>query len=533
MRSHQTALVGVALALSTRFSTNASQIPFHVEEISSWDLSVPPNVNATENLVFDTVSAFLQHWPNTRYRNGHNLVPGIVPVGTLLYHGRTNSNLPDTLDWVATDPEHSYLFCRRSSEASCWHLTLVVSRPLQILYFDGSSAAKMNDGPMDSQDIVAWGEVLPDRYFDELQRIRDICDWGRPLGVDGYVRMEMDFEIMLCDFTSGVEVVSMANLASPEPGSPRTPSPAIFEVVQSGSWHNRYPGDRRIKLDLTRLVSFYDTVLVPSLIESRFSQERWDHRLLGISADDVTMVMERLREAYAAPPPKTSDVDWDTLFKVVVDRYGERLEMARYVLNATDADALAIAKKAVLQFRIMLTPYIFRTAVPSPDHGKENAWAAPVFKFCATAHTEYIRRNAELSAKLTPSEHLLLRAVEETNREICRVVVSMWAEGVIAGLDDALPVHTSGSAAPETDAAALIRRWTAALGDLMAWLDWSVWVKCRPECGVDGPHVQELCYLPTWPFRNGPGGGEGRHRPGGGGKGNGEVWPLTWPRSFV
>ncbi|KAJ7716327.1 hypothetical protein DFH07DRAFT_947616, partial [Mycena maculata] len=496
----QSTFTGTALALLTHLSANPAQIPSQM--VDSWDLNVPPNINATGHLVFDTVSSFLQHWPNTRYRNGHSLVPGIVPVGTLLYHGRSDSKLPTNPEWTATDPEHSYIFCRGASAGGCWHLTLVAARPLNVLYFDGSSAAKMRDGPMDTQDIVGWGKVEPDRYRQERERIADLCSWGKPLGVDGFVRMEMDFEIMLCDFTAGVEVVSMANLASSGrggpgrgPGGPGGPRPdpgqdsfeytaphdfasatAGFEVIHSGSWHNRYPGDRRIKLDLTQLISFYDTALVPSLVATRFGLKRWDHRLLGISAKDISAV-------YTVPAPAGSGVDWDTLFKVVVDRYDDRLEMVRYVLNVADEDALVTAKNAMGQFRVMLAPYIFHAAVPTAHPG--NAWAAPVFEFCATSHTAYIRRSTSLSATLTPSERLLLNAVDETNREICRVVVGTWAEGVAAGLDDALPVDD-----PVPVDAALTQKWKAAVEGLMAWLDWSVWIKCRPGCSFE-----EICYL--------------------------------------
>ena len=35
-----------------------------------WDLAKGPSENSTHNLVFDGVGSFLQHWPNTRYRNG-------------------------------------------------------------------------------------------------------------------------------------------------------------------------------------------------------------------------------------------------------------------------------------------------------------------------------------------------------------------------------------------------------------------------------------------------------------------------------
>jgi hypothetical protein len=256
---------------------------------------------------------------------------------------------------------------------------------------------------------------------------------------------------------------------------------SVSQVIQSGSWHNRYPGDRRIKLDLTRLISFYDTSLVPSLVSKRFGLERWDHRLLGISSEDIAAVLGKLTDAYTAPPQAGSGVDWDTLFKVIVDRYGDRFELLRYVLNATsDADPLVTAKNAMSQFRVMLHPYILHAAVPVPGSA-DTAWAAPVYKFCATSHTSYIRRSAALSALLTASEHLLLNAVEEVNREICRMVVGMWAEGVTAGLDDALPVDPPIA----HDSAVLTRKWQTTVNDLMTWLDWSVWIKCRPACGFE------------------------------------------------
>ncbi|KAJ7242980.1 hypothetical protein C8J57DRAFT_1366676 [Mycena rebaudengoi] len=504
-------LTGLSVALVAYSWASAAQIPFQTDHHDPWNFSIAPSVNASAHLVFDTVSSFLQHWPNTRYRNGHNLVPGTVPVGTLLYHGQRDSNIPGVPDWTATDPEHSYLFCRGET-GGCWHLTLVAVRPLQVLYFDGSSAAKMREGPMDSQDVVGWGKIMPDRYFDERQRITDLCNWGKPLGIDGYLS-----EIMLCDFTAGVEVVHMANLASQRrealgvPPPERTPAHPIFfqdasasaiasPVTQSGSWHNRYPGDRRIKLDLTRLVSFYDTALVPSLVSHRFQQERWDHRLLGISSADVAAVMARLTDAYTSLPQPGSGVDWDTLFKVVVDRYAERLEIARYTLNNTDgANVLATAKSMMAQLRVMLASYILHSAVPSAD-SDGRAWAAPVFELCATTHTGYIRRSPSLAARLTAAETLLLDAVDATQHEICRVVVGMWAGGAAAGLDDFLPVDDP----VDTDVASLTQKWKGAVNDLMAWLDWSVWIKCSPGCGFE-----EMCYLPTWPFMLGPGGGRG------------------------
>jgi hypothetical protein len=129
---------------------------------------------------------FYHHIAAHADHTGHNIIPGIVAPGTLLYHGRSDPQIPTIPDWTATDPEHSYLFCR--GESNCWHLTLVATRPLQILYFDGSSAAKMRGGPMDSQDILLWGEIKPDWTFHERKRVDELCQWGREFGLDGFVR---------------------------------------------------------------------------------------------------------------------------------------------------------------------------------------------------------------------------------------------------------------------------------------------------------------------------------------------------------
>ena len=120
---------------------------------------------------------------------GHNLVLGVIPVGSLLYHGTFRNQIPNTPEWTATDPEHSYMFCRNlESDTGCWHLTLAATRPLKVLYFDGSSAAKMDNGPMDSQDLVIWKEVRPEWSFREGERIARLCEWGSKYGIDGFVR---------------------------------------------------------------------------------------------------------------------------------------------------------------------------------------------------------------------------------------------------------------------------------------------------------------------------------------------------------
>ncbi|TFK69283.1 hypothetical protein BDN72DRAFT_959657 [Pluteus cervinus] len=494
-------------------------------DVGQWDLSVGPSADGTSHLVFDTVASLLQHWPNTRYRNGHNIVPGVVPVGTLLYHGRPWQEIPDKPDWVATDPEHARFFCASfNSSSGCWHMSFVATRPLKILYFDGSSAAKMQGGSMDTQDYVAWNATRPDWIYNDRKRIVDLCNWGKRYQLDGFYRMEMDFEIMLCDFTSGTQLVSSVQLdpeftrpnrtelgeilSAEAPYRPARDSLRIdYQVIQAGSWHNFYPGETRLRLDLTRLISFYDTDMFPILVQARSGVDRLQHRPSGISEKGVQLLHERLDEVlrdFGNPqgvhlvqgPASGSGVDWRTLYQVIVDRYADRLEMLQYILNSTDPTAgnyhqnhTQTADNAMYRLQLMLTTYALRTArPPTVDAGAHNnlSWASPVYQYCATTHTSALY---PFKPSFTKSEHLLLSALEGTNREICRVLVRLWAEGKQAGIDPGLPFQPSDNWLP------MLNRWKAEIDGLMGWLGWSLWLKCRPTCSME-----ETCYLPTWPW---------------------------------
>ncbi|KAJ4480199.1 hypothetical protein J3R30DRAFT_3288251 [Lentinula aciculospora] len=530
----------------------AAQIPFVLnkpltistleEDCDKWDINVAPSEIDTGHLVFETVNSFMQHWPNTRYRNGHNVVPGVVPPGTVLYHGRGDMNTPTNPEWLATDPEHSYMFCRgQTADSGCWQLTVTAIRPLKIIYFDGSAAAKMPDGSMDSQDILAYGKVVPEKYFSERERIKNLCEWGKDLNIDGFVRMEMDFEVMLCNFNEGVLVEPVNLRARPRggpgrrPDGPRGPgrhwhnylapveTPSNYESAyavsldvnsstlpnsgfdgfQSGSWHRYYPGDTRIQLDLTRLVSFYDTSLVPSLVAERYGKERIKHRLLGISLEDIQTVVWKIEELSTVSDPG-SGVDWATLIRLIVKRFSERLEMVQFILNSTNPDNSVtenrvLAENVQVQLIAMLQPYMLSTIKPPLDP-TSSQWVSPMYKLCATTYTSYITESS-LNSRLTSSEKLILVGVGKTTREICRIVTGLWLDGVMAGLEPDFYKPSTIGDEDDVDLGLLLSSWKTRIFGLMKWLDWSVWLKCRPTCGLE-----EICSLPTWPFRRDSGG---------------------------
>ena len=105
-----------------------------------------------------------------------------------MYHGRGLASVPERPDWLAFDFEHAFMFARGSNGHV---LTFAATRPLKLLYFDGSSAAKVMDGSLDSQEVVMFRGVRGGNGRNgEQEKIQMLCEWGKPLGIDGFVRME-------------------------------------------------------------------------------------------------------------------------------------------------------------------------------------------------------------------------------------------------------------------------------------------------------------------------------------------------------
>ncbi|KIK62518.1 hypothetical protein GYMLUDRAFT_198300 [Collybiopsis luxurians FD-317 M1] len=497
----------LATAKAGQLVTQNADADFNIE---SWSLDVHPSPNNTANFIFNTVHSLLTGWPGRRYRNGHTIVPGILPAGTLLYHGRGDPHVPETPEWTALDSELSTLYCGLFSEdhQGCWHLTLVAERSLKVLYFDGYSGLKFPGGTIDSQDVVAWGKIEPDNYSEEPRRISDLCNWGKQFGIDGFVRLHTSYEVMLCNFSAGLRVDSILHLKMPyvpQPanssfqGPPIRPPPKMevgipldafgLEEILASKRIDEYPGEVRIQLDLHRLVSFYDISLAPSLVSTRFGQHRLRHRILGISQEDIIAAKERIADELAAEKwtGLVSGIDWPSWFHTLVQRYADRLELLYLDLNSTDCaeDISPIMRRIFVQLRGMLQPYNLFSVQPKIKSNHEKFWAEPVYRTCAKAYPPFV----SAQATFTPAEWLMFSSLSTVNGEICRVITKMWADGVEYDLENTqthdmpslLRVHT---------------QWKQDLDALMSWLDWTEWLKCAPACNFD-----EMCYLPISPYR--------------------------------
>ena len=283
---------------------------------------------------------------------------------------------------------------------------------------------------------------------------------------------------MTCDFDAGLELVSESEVA-PFDNKPEAPPgwrgslPSrlsnAFEALNSGMWHNRSPGETRIKIDYSRVISFFDPALT-SLVEARAGKSREDFRLDEISKADTKYVLDQLTDIFTRDG-QGSGIDWGSITQVIVDRYGGRLELLQHILQNPGSkrnvtEQVAEARSQVL---IMLTPYMLTSAIPpNPTGPVDRSWIDPVVKHCASTHTAWASETL-----LTPQEKVIKRAVEEVLSQICGVLGDIWL--------DAFDSEEAGVKELER----FLGKWKSDISELMDWLDWSVWLKCNPACGPE------------------------------------------------
>jgi hypothetical protein len=215
-----------------------------------------PSVEAVQRNaphIFNAVHSSMRQWGSSLKHNGLSFFPASIPAHTHLYHGTPKKEAVKGMEWLAFEIEHAEVFARsrgplRKSPGEeqftpaqeyknhtnelrdekfleeifsnsnhedvegylqVYQTTRRLSR---LLYIDGVSAGKTNLGTLDSQDIILRNFTGKPSWRGEKERAEDLCDLGRRWNIEGFIRTEAGFELILCDFANGLELVSAANL---------------------------------------------------------------------------------------------------------------------------------------------------------------------------------------------------------------------------------------------------------------------------------------------------------------------------------
>ncbi|KII87870.1 hypothetical protein PLICRDRAFT_42393 [Plicaturopsis crispa FD-325 SS-3] len=438
------------------------------------------------NLIFASLHSLLRSWSQAFADKGHAVVPATIRPGTLLYHTGSGDSGPPTsgFEWFALDAEHSFIFSWKRHQ-TLW--TYTATRPLRVLYFDGFSAAKTDDGTQDVQDVLAYGDANkgPGGMAD-YARAKILCAWAKEHSIDGFVREEATFEVLWCDFAQGVSVVGATNvsyaLRDTEHGEPPWNdyvAQAGWSMYHAASWHHTVP-EARVIPHPEHLVSFYSPAYT-SLAASNALPRR-KHRLLDLSQEDIVAWRTELEQALDDwNAGRSSGVDWSAIAQAVVDRYGDRLAEMRHVLEEgapPGANATALVSRVRLVAFALVMPYVDAPTV-LVDAARTAESLAKANHKCTHAFTGHFG-----GLQLTLQEQGLKYAVEGVLDRLCG-----FATGV---LGNALDILSAGDA---VDASTAISHWRSDLEELIAWLGWAMWERCDPSCAWD-----EQCYIPMWPL---------------------------------
>ncbi|MBW0496029.1 hypothetical protein O181_035744 [Austropuccinia psidii MF-1] len=474
--------------------------------ISSRNASDPFSIfQQSSHLLFASAASLLQQAPNSYFPNGHSIVPGTIPTGTLLYHACSTDQAPTGFEWLAFDPEMSYgVVAGRGGPAILF--TYLAKRPLRVIYFDGNSGALRPTGWLDSQYLLFYSEIpTPEgssspELMDDYSRAKEMCEQSQQWGFEGVVRMNVGFEVIWCDFTMGLELIRRINItdpfSSPGYGFPPTPdspdrapefpagglsvfpsSPfaitAPWEWQRSATWHYESPGEARVQLDYSSMVSFYDGVdsLARKRIQDHTVANRREQRLLGISPSDVKVVQARLRKILAQKEKEgwttcADKVDWKTLLRTITNHYSGRLNAMSEVLNLANDHLNATA--GALSIRQLTYGALMPYFDMADDKSNLSDSGSTTLSHCSKAFTKAFYFT---SLSVTPSEKALIGAIEGTLTGLCQTLIEVFVETI----EDFSKDYSMND----------ILRWKNKIENLIKWLGWPEWHGCSKKCGKD------------------------------------------------
>ncbi|KAI1422375.1 hypothetical protein F5Y12DRAFT_763227 [Xylaria sp. FL1777] len=406
--------------------------------------------------------------------------------------------------------------------------TFAPTRPLRVVYFDGQSATLTETGSLDSQMAILGGQVPANptynHIYDERQRALGLCAFVDDLGLDGVVRMNAGFELLLCDWPkSGVEHLFARNITLPGhqerqankslPHDPNRQPPfgygnvfgeqGSYEWLRSATWHyGNYgqggPAFQRVRPDPCTMVSFYDPVFKSlnglhhgRLISNQSFQNGWGrrrgHRLVGISSADVETFKSRIIENTSSDGPKCSGIDWIAMAQSIVSQHKTRLLDISKTLDSQQSSLFIVTRVHELSHAI-LYPYL---QYPFADGGHPNKVEAFTVSRCSSVYTSQLK-----PSELSNSELLLYHSINIVLDKLCSFewYLFRWSERhtteFLSEHQDFDPIQLSD----EIDE----KRWL--VHSLLSWIGWDNWEQCETQCLAD-----ELCAIPTWPVIYAPG----------------------------
>lgn len=474
------------------------------------------------NHIFNVIHDSMRQWGSSLHHNGVSFFLANVPAGTQLYHGTSKSTPVNGTEWLAFEPEHAMVFARphmgppprrpedgdddvdrghheelrrrqhhgpgdrppgppppledfeASEEKDGGYLhTYAAAKDLRLVYIDGMSAAKTNKGTLDSQDVLLFNNTLDDTPKEgqrgpmgEFERATKACEmseneWGGR--IDGVIRMEAGFEVILCAFERDLTSVRIIQVkpdsreggpkgrmhdrhAGPrkdDDGKRRGPPGGGPPGMDSARWMRavtaRYGGIGGDRVSLN-----YDHFVTAFAYDLDLFQDNSSLPRLGQVPDaELDVVRRDLNALILAHGAGETSRNWQAITDMIVKRYSDELS---YLASGEFTDIKGLHQ----HIETMLSPFI--------DYSERDTSSEA--ERCATQFLPLATQDSQV---------LAARAVHSVAHRVCSTLLEAWAE---------------------EDIESAVQK----IQDLIDYLDWTSWKECR------GCADHEICVVPIWPM---------------------------------
>ncbi|OKL56911.1 hypothetical protein UA08_07746 [Talaromyces atroroseus] len=356
---------------------------------------------------------------------------------------------------------------QREEEEEEWGYlhTYVANKDLRLLYIDGLSAGKTDMGTTDSGDRI----FLQDRNLTlsdndqrthqagpggEYARARIGCeiarnDWNDR--IDGVLRAEAGFEIILCDFARDLDVVRINAVKKDDDET----FPAGFG--NSGYFYRSIAarfdgiGGERVKINYDNFITAFTYEELDLFNGGKNQMPRLNHfsteELQPIRDDLTRFVMEH-------ETTEESSFNWQSIVDMIVTKYSN-------LLMFFASDEMESLQSLQANITTIFLAFI--------DGRRRDALAET--ERCATQFIANPNNN-----RLSPRQNvhkgksLAGQVVYDVSYSICSTLRSV--------LDD-------------TDFMVATSRIT----NLIEYLAWTTWKECKTKCAYN-----QACFIPIWPF---------------------------------
>ena len=411
--------------------------------------------------------------------------------------------------------------------------TMMPIRPLLVIYFDGQSASPTGTGTFDTQTALLKDYVplhpSVDFIYNEHQRALELCQLAESLKVDGIVRMNAGFEVLICDYVrSAVQEIHSVNITVPgnkdvenNPNLPRDPNRQPphgignafaeqngWEWARSGVWH--YGGlitgggslrEARVQPDFCGMVSFYDPYLRSLSGEHHGGirgndtyQNGWGlrrgHRLLGVSKFDIVTVRHWIQQAvmnarsqqswFGFQRSRCSMTNWQMITETIVDQHKTRGKEIMAALNNHDkSDLDAVVQKVHELSHAILYPYI---EYPGTVDQSLDVVRSQAILRCSSVYTGHI-----LLETLSDLEKPLKNAIEYVLHSLCNWEWSLfeWSERRTTDLLIFQTAENGSSDKHHEELFTEIKRFKEQTANIIKWIGWDLWQDCETKCSWD------------------------------------------------